>query len=87
MLIMIIILSTSIISCKKNDIVTSFDSTNPGGQIVPPPGYKLLWNDEFNSSTLDASKWNYEVNGNGGGKSLNSHIVKSFTSISFKYIY
>jgi beta-glucanase (GH16 family) len=67
MLIMIIILSTSIISCKKNDTVTSLDSTNPGGQIVPPPGYKLVWNDEFNSSTLDASKWNYEVNGDGGG--------------------
>ena len=66
-LIIIIILSTSIISCKKNDTVTSLDSTNPGGQIVPPPGYKLVWNDEFNSSTLDASKWNYEVNGDGGG--------------------
>jgi beta-glucanase (GH16 family) len=67
MLIMIIILSTSNISCKKNDTVTSPDSTNSGGQIVPPPGYKLVWNDEFNSSSLDDSKWNFEINGNGGG--------------------
>jgi beta-glucanase (GH16 family) len=34
------------------------------------PGYSLIWNDEFNTSTLDASKWSFEtgtgVNGDFG---------------------
>ena len=29
--------------------------------------WNLVWSDEFNGSTIDASKWNFEVNGNGGG--------------------
>lgn len=33
----------------------------------PPAGWTLAWADEFNGSSLDASKWNIEVNGNGGG--------------------
>jgi beta-glucanase (GH16 family) len=60
------VLSTTITSCKKKDTVTNPDSSS-GDQIIPPPGYKLVWHDEFNSQTLDASKWNYEVNGDGGG--------------------
>ncbi len=66
---LVFVFSTSIISCKKNDAVTEPDSTNQDGQIVPPPGYKLVWHDEFNGPNLDTSKWNYEVNGDGGGNS------------------
>lgn len=52
--------------CKKND-------SNPVSQPSVPdtsldlPGWKLVWNDEFNGSDIDMSKWNYEVNGDGGG--------------------
>src|SRR6185437_3507266 len=28
-------------------------------RAVPPPGYYLVWGDEFNSSSLDRSKWDY----------------------------
>ncbi|MEI8342333.1 MAG: glycoside hydrolase family 16 protein, partial [Verrucomicrobiota bacterium] len=28
---------------------------------------KLIWSDEFNSSSLDTTKWGFEVNGKGGG--------------------
>ena len=59
--------STTLISCKKNDSGTNPDSSKSSEQIVPPAGYKLVWHDEFNSPNLDTSKWNYEVNGNGGG--------------------
>lgn len=31
------------------------------------PGWKLLWNDEFDGTSIDSKKWNLEVNGNGGG--------------------
>lgn len=40
------------------------------GTTTPPPptgGWTLAWADEFNGSSLDGSKWNIEVNGNGGG--------------------
>ena len=30
-------------------------------------GYHLVWADYFNGTALDASKWNVEVNGEGGG--------------------
>jgi len=59
----ILILSTTILGCKKKDTVTNPNSTD--SQIIPPSGYKLVWHDEFDKPTLDATKWNYEVNGNG----------------------
>ncbi len=37
------------------------------GTTPPPTGWTLAWADEFNGTALDTSKWNIEVNGNGGG--------------------
>ncbi len=31
---------------------------------APPPGYYLVWGDEFNESSLDMTKWDYWVLGN-----------------------
>ncbi|MEI6075784.1 MAG: autotransporter-associated beta strand repeat-containing protein [Verrucomicrobiota bacterium] len=31
---------------------------------APPPGYYLAWSDEFNSSSLDMTKWDYWLLGN-----------------------
>ncbi|HUX60335.1 MAG TPA: glycoside hydrolase family 16 protein, partial [Ignavibacteriaceae bacterium] len=33
---------------------------------VFPQGYKLVWSDEFNDSTLDLSKWSFEIGNNHG---------------------
>lgn len=35
--------------------------------IIPPPGWQLVWNDEFNGSSIDTRKWEHEVNAEGGG--------------------
>lgn len=35
--------------------------------ITPPTGYKMVWSDEFNGTSLDTKVWNIEENGNGGG--------------------
>lgn len=37
------------------------------GSSAVSDGYKLLWEDLFDGSTLDGSVWNIEVNGDGGG--------------------
>lgn len=61
-LIFLPIVSISFASCSKDDTTTT--PTNPIPEI---PGYTLVWNDEFSSSTIDLTKWEYEVNGDGGG--------------------
>src|SRR3974390_1725869 len=42
--------------------------TQTGGTVVTPPvlQWNLVWNDEFNGSSVDTSKWVFE-NGNNGG--------------------
>ncbi len=47
-------------SCMKKDSVTEDD-------IRPPEGWRLVWHDEFEGFDIDAAKWQFEVNGRGGG--------------------
>lgn len=35
--------------------------------LIASAEYKLVWQDEFNGNSLDRSKWQYEVDCNGGG--------------------
>lgn len=51
--------------CRKaaGEIVAS----SPVDSIPQLPGWKLVWNDEFTGTTVDLTKWEYEVNGDGGG--------------------
>lgn len=35
--------------------------------IVPPDGWKLKWNDEFNDSEIDLAKWTYDIGAGGWG--------------------
>ncbi|MBN2412677.1 glycoside hydrolase family 16 protein [candidate division KSB1 bacterium] len=51
--------------CSKGDSPTGPKKNTPG--IPEPEGWTLDWNDEFNGTSLDNSKWEYEVNGRGGG--------------------
>ncbi|MCX6121251.1 MAG: glycoside hydrolase family 16 protein [Ignavibacteriales bacterium] len=60
--------------CKKND--NGINSVPPSDTIPQLPGWKLVWNDEFNGSSLDLTKWQYEVNGNGGG----NHELEYYTA-------
>ncbi len=39
----------------------------PTATPVPEPTYELVWQDEFDGSEIDDSKWTREVNGRGGG--------------------
>lgn len=48
---------------------------NPGQQAAtsdtahqtPNPNWKLVWSDEFDGASIDTSKWNFEIDGKGGG--------------------
>ncbi|WP_148717076.1 carbohydrate-binding protein [Chitinolyticbacter meiyuanensis] len=44
---------------------TAAPTPNPG--VPVPSGWRLVWNDEFNGSSIDGSKWGFEVNAQGGG--------------------
>ncbi len=53
--------------CKK--------TTEAASAVIPPPNppaadtstYNLIWSDEFNGSSIDATVWNFETGGNGWG--------------------
>jgi beta-glucanase (GH16 family) len=62
----IFIISFITFGCKKNDAATT-PSTTDVNDSLDLPGWKLVWNDEFNGNKIDLTKWNYEVNGDGGG--------------------
>lgn len=57
-----VIVSISFAGCTKDD-----QATSPNDTIPEIPGYTLVWNDEFNKEYIDLTKWEYEVNGDGGG--------------------
>jgi len=67
-------------SCDKQDDnpVTAADD-----EIPIPEGYALVWHDEFDGLEIDDSRWEHEVNADGGGnnelqyytdRSVNSYI-------------
>jgi beta-glucanase (GH16 family) len=44
-------------------VVTSLLVSSPRLHAAPPPGYTLVWSDEFDSSTLDYRYWNHSYPG------------------------
>jgi beta-glucanase (GH16 family) len=62
---LLLFLSVSLINCSE-------DKNNPvkedeKGESIEIEGYNLLWNDEFEGSSIDPANWSYEVNADGGG--------------------
>ena len=60
-LILAILLFTS---CSKNS--TEADNGD-SGEIPDLPGWDLVWNEEFSGTHIATTRWNFEVNGYGGG--------------------
>ncbi len=63
--IVLIIFFVTLTYCSedKNNPTVS----NEADDSLTIEGYELIWNDEFNGSNIDNSKWEHEVNANGGG--------------------
>jgi beta-glucanase (GH16 family) len=68
MITILLSLLLSAAGCKNDDGAASLTPA-PTDTIPPIPGWTLVWHDEFNGSSVDTSKWSYEVNGDGGGNS------------------
>jgi len=51
------------VNCSSNEN-NPVKSTDPPDPIA---GWDLVWNDEFDGTTIDFTKWEHEVNGQGGG--------------------
>jgi len=64
---MIISICTAIallfLNCSSDDNNT-ITTTDPTDSI---PGWELVWHDEFDGPNIDLTKWEHEVNGQGGG--------------------
>jgi beta-glucanase (GH16 family) len=65
-LIFSIIIFSANSGCKKDDSNPA-SSKNNNDTIPAPAGYTLVWDDEFTGTSVDKNKWEYEVNGDGGG--------------------
>ncbi len=54
-------------------------STTDNGfnEPVKKEGWNLIWADEFSEAQLDTTKWNQEVNGDGGGNNELQYYTKS----------
>ncbi len=84
LLLVLAMVAMPVAGCKKDGTGTVTTSTaNPNDSIPTVPGWTLVWNDEFNGPSIDTTKWEWEVNGDGGGNnelqyytafSKNSHI-------------
>ena len=76
---------------------TAANKTSRDGSKTVHKDWKLVWSDEFNGSAIDSSKWNFEVNGDGGGnnelqyytdRAENAHLAAGnlvITAIKEKY--
>ncbi len=51
-------------NCKKASTAPNIKQPQ---EIPAPPGYQLVWHDEFEGTEIDRSKWEHEVNAKGGG--------------------
>jgi beta-glucanase (GH16 family) len=69
------LMSLSFASCSKDD-----SSSNPNDSIPEIPGYTLVWNDEFNQKNIDLTRWEHEVNGEGGGNNELQYYTASPTN-------
>lgn len=64
------------IGCGGETAVSPTETPPPTATIAPTPtpewhreGWNLVWQDEFDGTEIDDTKWTHEVNGRGGGNS------------------
>ncbi|MBN2102826.1 glycoside hydrolase family 16 protein [bacterium] len=62
--------------CKSGN-----SSTDPDHPNIPvPPGFQLVWHDEFDLSVINQEKWNYDINAWGGGNNELQYYTDRFAN-------
>ena len=74
--ILVIGLSSLASSCKNSSGESGITPNSPA-----PAGYQLVWSDEFNGGSIDASSWNFETGGNGWGNNEEEYYQPENASI------
>jgi beta-glucanase (GH16 family) len=65
-IVQLLFILSAFAGCNKN-ASTEVVLPPPVDSIPALPGWTRVWNDEFEGNNVDLGKWEYEVNGNGGG--------------------
>lgn len=68
-------------SCKKDSNNKTADADDPASS---DPTLTLVWSDEFNGTSIDTTKWNFEVNGDGGGNGEAQYYTDRNTNATIK---
>ncbi len=63
--LILLLVSAISLSCNKGGGIAGPKDSSNGIPVLP--GWQLVWHDEFDSTGVDLTKWNFEVNGYGGG--------------------
>lgn len=60
------LVAVGLVGCGSEDVktVSNFEETDT---TKPVEDWQLVWSDEFSGSQIDANKWNFEINCQGGG--------------------
>ena len=61
-----LVLSFCLGSCKKENKIVN-NVVPPSDSTTVKPVYSLVWSDEFNGTSVDATKWTFETGGGGWG--------------------
>jgi beta-glucanase (GH16 family) len=64
---MIVSIATVIVLMLLNCSSDDNNTMTPTDPPDPIPGWDLIWNDEFTGTNIDSTKWEHEINGQGGG--------------------
>lgn len=73
-LLNLILIPMPFAGCSKDD------STSTQDTIPQIPGYTLAWNDEFDGQYINPNKWDWEINGDGGGNNELQYYTGSPTN-------
>jgi beta-glucanase (GH16 family) len=77
----LVVIVLSVASCKK---APTYHDGPPSTTIdtTKKPVYALVWSDEFDSGTIDATKWNFETGGGGWGNNEKENYQASNATIA-----
>ncbi|HTK20447.1 MAG TPA: glycoside hydrolase family 16 protein [Mucilaginibacter sp.] len=82
--LVVITLPFFLLSCGKKDAFPKSDIPQAPTDTTKPvkPIYALVWSDEFDGTTIDATKWNFETGGGGWGNNEMEYYQAANASVA-----